>query len=56
METNVDVDQGHVIVHLQLMEEPIVEERVWRSPTAQVKSLGSHGETFSKSVLQSTAF
>ena len=37
METNVDVGQGHVIAHLQLMEERIVEERVWRSPTAQVR-------------------
>ena len=41
METNVDVDQGHVIIHLQPMEEPIAEERVWRSPIAQVTTLQS---------------
>ena len=41
METNVDAGQGHVIIHLQPMEEPIAEERVWRSPTAQVTTFQS---------------
>ena len=39
METNVDVGQGHVIIHLQPMEELIAEERVWRSQIAQVTVL-----------------
>ena len=39
METNVDVGQGHVIIHLQPMGEPIAEERVWRSRIAQVTVL-----------------
>ena len=39
MEMNVDVGQGHVIIHLQLMEEPTAEERVWRSRIAQVTVL-----------------
>ena len=42
METNVDVGQGHVIIHLQPMGEPIAEERVWRSLTAQVTT--HHGQ------------
>ena len=41
MGTNVDVGQGNVIIHLQLMEEPIAEEKVWRSPIAQVTALQS---------------
>ena len=65
MVTNVDAGQGLVIIHLQPMEEPIAEERVWRSPTAQVISFSESEtelslclkiETFSQSVRQSRKY